>query len=174
LIFRIGYVIDKCQVCPGVAMLTSVAAQYTQYNLKDTAQFFGASEWNIRDLRRSVGDGSNVTLFAAITTGWNYFNVEDMTRLAGDEWKPHQLDLLAHMLVQGTYTNAQLLERYQAEGPYNLTTLTNQTIEVSFDTSKDAITIDGGDIIFSDLQGVDGYVVYTPIIVYTIQPITNF
>lgn len=150
--------IDKCQVCPGVAMLTSVAAGYTQYNLKDTAQFFGASEWNIRDLRRSVGDGTNLTLFAAITTGWDYFNVDDLTRLASDEWKPHQRDLLAHMLVQGSYTYAQLLERYLAEGPFNLTTLTNQTIEVNLDDSKDVLTIANGEIIFSDLQGVDGYV----------------
>ena len=153
-----GYVIDKCQVCNGVAMLTSVAAEYTTYNLRETAQFFGASEWILRDLRLSVGDGSNMTLFAALSTGWNFFNLEDMTRLAGDEWKPHQLDLLSHMLVQGAFTHEALQLRFNTEGPYNLTTLANQTLAIDFDASKSAITVNGAEVIFGDLQGVDGYV----------------
>jgi uncharacterized surface protein with fasciclin (FAS1) repeats len=153
-----GYVIDKCQVCPGVAMLTNVAAEYTTYNLKETAQFFGASEWILRDLRQSVGDGNNMTLFAAISTGWDFFNLEDMTRLAGDEWKPHQLDLLSHMLVQGASTREELELRYNTEGPYNLTTLANQTLAIDYDASKGALTVNGAEVIFGDIQGVDGYV----------------
>lgn len=153
-----GYVVDKCQVCPGVAMLTNFAAEYTTYNVKDTAQFFGASEWILRDLRQSVGDGSNVTLFASISTGWGFFNLEDMTRLAGDEWKPHQLNLLAHMLVQGAYTREALQSRFETEGPFNLTSLANQTLSMNFDTSKGALTVNDAEVIFGDVQGVDGYV----------------
>ena len=158
LFFSMGYVIDKCQVCPGVAMLTNVAAEYTTYNVKDTAQFFGASEWNLRDLRLSVGDGNNVTLFASITTGWSFFNLEDMTRLAGDEWKPHQLNLLSHMLVQGAYTQEALKTRFDTEGSYNLTSLANQTLVIDYEASKSAMTVNGAEVIFGDLQGVDGYV----------------
>jgi uncharacterized surface protein with fasciclin (FAS1) repeats len=147
-------VIDKCQVCPGVAMLTGFAADYTTYNMKDTAQFFTASEWNLRDLRQSVGNGEDITLFAAISTGWDFFNLEDKTRLATDEWKPHQLDLLSHMLVQGAYTRADLQARFASEGTFNLTTFTNQTIKVDFDSN--ILSIDGAEVIFGDMQGVDG------------------
>ena len=154
-----GYVIDKCQVCPGVAMLTNFAAEYTTtYNLKDTAQFFGASEWNLRDLRRSVGDGSDVTLFASLTTGWGFFNLEDMTRLAGDEWKRHQLDLLSHMIVQGKLTRDELKARFDSEGPYNLTSMANQTLAINYDADNSKITVNGAEVIFGDVQGVDGYV----------------
>jgi hypothetical protein len=154
--FSVGYVIDKCQVCPGVAMLVAVASEFTVYNLKDTAQFFQASEWNRRDLRQSVGDGTAVTLFATINTGWNFFNMEDITRLASDEWKPHQLDLLAHMMVQGTLTLKDLTTRYEQEGPYNLTSLVNQSIPVDFNKESNKLMVGGGDVFFSDIQGVDG------------------
>jgi uncharacterized surface protein with fasciclin (FAS1) repeats len=156
--FSMGYVIDKCQVCPGVAMLTNVAAEYTTYNMRDTAQFFVASEWNLRDLRRSVGTGENITLFASISTGWGFFSLEDTTRLAGDEWKPHQLDLLSHMLVQGAFTRDDLKARFDSEGQFNLTTLANQMIQVNYDESKSTLTVDGAEVIFGDVQGVDGYV----------------
>lgn len=157
LSLSVGYVIDKCQVCPGVAMLVDVASLHTIYNLKDTAQFFQASEWNRRDLRESVGDGSPLTLFASISTGWDFFNVDDMTRIAGDEWKPHQLDLLSHMLVQGIYTKEDLKAKYEAAGgAFNLTTLVNQTIKIEFDKTSDKVTADGGELFFPNIQGVDG------------------
>lgn len=149
--------VDKCQVCPGIAMLTGFAGDYTTYNMKDTAQFLGASEWNLRDLRLSVGNGDALTLFAAISTGWSFFNTEDMTRLATDEWKRHQLDLLSHMLVQGVHTQADLQTRFESEGPFNLTTLLNETIEVGYDSSEGKVTINGALIIFGDMQGVDGH-----------------
>ena len=137
-------------------MLVDVASLYTIYNLKDTAQFFQASEWNRRDLRESVGDGSPITMFASISTGWNFFNMDDVTRLAGDEWKPHQLDLLSHMLVQGLYTKEDLQAKYELEGAFNLTTLANQTIKVEFDKTNNKVTVEGGDLFFPNIQGVDG------------------
>jgi hypothetical protein len=154
--FRVGYVIDKCQVCPGIAMLTDVASEYTVYQLLDVAQFFRASEWNLRDLRLSVGNGELLTLFASISTGWDVFNTEDMTRLSGDEWKPHQLDLLAHCLVQGRLTKEDLQERYDNEGPFNLTSLVNQTILVDFNKATQKLTVAKGDLFFPNIQGVDG------------------
>jgi hypothetical protein len=137
-------------------MLTGFAGDYTTYNMKDSSQFFGASEWNLRDLRLSVGNGEKLTLFAAISTGWSFFNTEDMTRLATDEWKRHMLDLLSHMIVQGEFTQADLQTRFESEGPFNLTTLVNQTIEVGYDSSEGKLTIDGAFVIFGDMQGVDG------------------
>lgn len=137
-------------------MLTDVASVYTVYNLKDTAQFFTASGWNLRDLRRSVGDGSPVTLFASINDGWNVFNMDDINRLAGEEWKPHQIDLLSNMLVQGYYTYQDLQARFNKTGAYNLTTLINQTILIDFDSVKNTLSAAGGDIFFPNIQGVDG------------------
>lgn len=154
----VGYVVDKCLVCPGVAMLVDVAAVYTKYNLKDTAELFRASEWNLRDLRQSVGDGSALTLFASILTGWSFFNQDDQTRLSGDEWKPHQLDLLSHMLVQGVHTKEDLLAQYNQKGAFNLTSLLNQTIEVNLNTTMNDVSVAGGEFIKSNIQGVDGYV----------------
>jgi Fasciclin domain len=139
-------------------MLTDVASEYTIYNTLDVAQFFRASEWNLRDLRLSVGDGSDLTLFASINTGWSIFNTDDTTRLAGDEWKPHQLDMLSHMLVQGRWTEQDLKDKYETNGAFNLTSLLNQSIPVDFDSATGFITIAGGDLFFPDIQGVDGYV----------------
>lgn len=154
----VGYVVDKCQVCPGVAMLVDVAAKHTIYNLKDTAQFFRVSEWNNRDLRQSVGDGTDITLFASINTGWGFFNLEDVTRLASDKWKRHQWDLLRHMMVQGAHTYESLKERYDEEGPFNMTSLTNENILIGFDDTKQKVTVAGGEIFFPNIRGVDGLV----------------
>lgn len=137
-------------------MLTDVASEFTIYNLRDMAQFLRASEWNMRDLRLSVGNGSDVTMFASINTGWSVFSTEDTTRLSGDEWKPHQLDLLGHSIVQGRLTKEDLQARYDKEGAFNLTSLINQTILVDFDPLSDSITVDGGDLFFPNIQGVDG------------------
>jgi ethanolamine utilization microcompartment shell protein EutS len=67
------------------------------------------------------------------------------------------LDLLSHMIVQGEFTQQDLQTRFESEGPFNLTTLVNQTIEVGYDSSEGKVTIDGALVIFGDMQGVDGH-----------------
>jgi len=137
-------------------MLTRTAAEFTKYNLEDTAQMLYSSEWNMRDLRLSVGDGSKLTLFASLNTGWNFFNQVDKTRLTTDKWKRHQWDLLSHMLVQGYLTKSDLRDRYDQEGPYNLTSLANQTILVDFDNTEKKLIVDKGDLFYPNIEGVDG------------------
>jgi hypothetical protein len=140
-------------------MQVDYAADYTAYNTKETAQFMIASEWNLRNISESVGDGGPVTLFASANTGWNVFNLEDKTRLAGDEWKPHQWDLLRHMMVQGIYLLDDLKALYnQHGGSYNLTSLAGQPISIDYDASRDTILVDNGDLFYPDIKGVDGYV----------------
>jgi uncharacterized protein YvpB len=137
-------------------MLTNVAAEYTIYKMKFMAQFFRASGWNLRNLRESVGDGSPITLFASVDDGWKFFNIEDINRLAGEEWKPHQLDLLGNMIVQGIHSYQDLQTRFDKEGAYNLTTIINQTILIDYDKANSKLTAAGGDIFFPNIQGVDG------------------
>jgi uncharacterized surface protein with fasciclin (FAS1) repeats len=157
--YSVGYVVDKCQVCLGIAMLTNIASEYTlKYNLRDASQFFVASLWNLRNLSQSVGDGTDVTLFASVNSGWWFFNLEDVTRLASDEWHPHKLDLLRHMLVQGRYTYGDLYARYQNEGPYNLTSLAGQPLQVGYNEANKTITIEKGNFLYKDIYGVDGIV----------------
>lgn len=122
----------------------------------DMAQFLRASEWNRRDLTLSIGDGSNVTLFASMNTGFVFFNREDMTRLATDRWKRHLWDLLKHQILQGARTYDDLKQHYDEVGPYEVTSLAKQKYLIDYDSSIDEITIDGGRIVKRDIRGVDG------------------
>lgn len=153
-----GYVVDKCIVCSGVAMLANYAAEFTNYNLRDVSQFFIASEWNLRNLSLSVGDGGKVTLFACADTGFNRFNLEDTTKLASDKWKPHQWDLLRHNILQGEYTEQDLIDLYYNNSgmEYNLTALSGQNITFDYDEEREVVLVQGGDLWFSDIKGVDG------------------
>ena len=135
-------------------MLVDVAYQYTMYDTSDYAQLMGASEWNRRDLRLSIGDGTDITMFASIHAGWDFFNRDDMLRITTDEWKKHMLNLLAHTMVQGIWTKEALYERFEQIGPYELTSLAGEPIEVDF--SKGGV--EGGDLFFPNIIGVDGMV----------------
>lgn len=139
-------------------MLTDTASLYViKYNMKDMAQFLRASEWNRRDLSLSIGDGSNVTLFASMNTGFTQFlNREDMTRLSTDRWKRHLWDLLRHQIIQGARTYEDLREHYDQVGPYEVTTLAEQKYTVDYDSASGELTIDGGRIVKRDIRGVDG------------------
>jgi hypothetical protein len=77
-------------------------------------------------------------------------------------WKPHQLDFLKGMIVQGNLSEAQL-RKYVADGngSYNLTTLANQTMELTIDETRDVLLVAGGDLYFSDIHGVDGMLHFT-------------
>jgi len=153
-----GYVVDKCIVCSGVSMLTNYAAEYTNYNLRDISQFLIASEWNLRNLSRSVGDGGKITLFACADTGFNIFNLEDTTKLASDKWKPHQWDLLRHNIFQGEYKEQDLKDMWynNSQKEYNMTALSGQNVTFDYDEKRDMVLVQGGDLWFPDIKGLDG------------------
>jgi uncharacterized surface protein with fasciclin (FAS1) repeats len=166
-----GYVVDKCIVCSGIAMLVIYASEYTTYNLKDISQFLTASEWNLRNLSMSVGDGGKVTMFAGADDGWNFFNLEDTTRLATEEWKHHQWDLLRHCMVQGEYLVQDLKNMWfneYNETDFNMTSLAKQNITIGYDKETDTVLVDKGKLWLGDIQGVDGYVVLDRYIVVVI------
>jgi uncharacterized surface protein with fasciclin (FAS1) repeats len=159
----VGYVVDKCPICPGVAMLIDYATEFTgrKYNLRQTSTFFVASMWNLRNLSLSVGDGSEITMLASNDDGWKVFNLQDMTRLASDQWNPHKLDLLRHNLIQGRLSYNDLLQKYQTEGTFNLTSLAGQPVTIGYNEDNKTITVAGGDIFYKDVQGTDGLVHFT-------------
>ena len=152
-----GYVVDKCIVCSGVAMLANYAAEFTTHKLRDVAQFFIASEWNLRNLSLSVGDGGPVTMFACSDPGFSIFNLEDVTKLASDKWKPHQWDLLRHNLLQGIWTRQDFINKWkETNSKYNVTSLAGQDVLIDYDTERDVVLVNGGDMFEYDIKGVDG------------------
>ena len=154
---RVGYVVDKCLICPGVAMLTNYAAEYTIHNLRDVSQFLIASGWNLRDLSLSVGDGGPITMIAPVNAAWNFLNLDDTVRLATDKWKRHLFDLLKHLLIQGQYSKEDLKSLVEANGgPVNVTMLNGEHSVVTYDLQQNLVMIDGGKLFFSDVNGVDG------------------
>lgn len=139
-------------------MLVNYAAvRKTIFDMKDMAQFLIASEWNMRNLSSSIGDGGPITMFAAIGSGWSMVNLEDTVRLSTDKWKPHLLDLLSHSVVQGTVTHDDLIDQYNNNGgPFNLTTLAGQQISIDYDAARNKVVFEGGDIILENIKGIDG------------------
>lgn len=156
----VGYVVDKCPICPGIAMMAYYAAEYTIHSLRDVSQFFVSSEWNLRNLSYSLGDGTPFTFFAPINAGWDFLTLDDTTRLATDKWKRHLWDLLKHFLYQGEYSEQELKEMVLNNGrkPLNLTMMTGEKIMLDYDESRDVVKVGPGEIYFSDVRGVDGYV----------------
>lgn len=152
-----GYVVDKCIVCSGVSMLANYGAEFTNYNLRDISQFLISSEWNLRNLSLSVGDGGPITLLAAADQGFSIFNLEDTTRLASDKWKPHQWDLLRHNILQGEYTEKDFKDIWaENQTAYNLTTLAGQNVEFDYDPEEDVVLVQGGKLWKPNIKGVDG------------------
>jgi hypothetical protein len=138
-------------------MLVEYASEFTSFNMKDVSQLFVSSEWNRRNLALNVGDGSPVTLFASVNDGWLDVNGEDVTRLSTDEWKPHQWDMLRHMMIQGNWTYQMLQDRLTAnKGPYNITSLAGQNLTVDLNEDQTTLTISGGELFYPNVIGVDG------------------
>jgi len=154
-----GYVVDKCIVCSGAAMLLEYAAVYSPYSLKDAAQFWESSEWNLRNLSMSVGDGRPVTIFAAIDAAFDVFASDDRARLSTDKWKVHQLNFLRHNMLQGVYMEDDFVELwYNNSGKeYNITALSGENITFDYDEERKKVMVEGGDLWFSNIKGIDGY-----------------
>lgn len=155
----VGYVLDKCIICSGIAMLADYAAEYSTLNTKDAAQLFWGTEWNLRNLSSSVGDGTPLTMFASINTGFNFFTLEDTTRLSTDKWRRHLWDLTSHFLTQGVYSREKLMNMTKTNGgAWNLTMLTGENVTIDVDESRNMVLVDGGDLFMYDMKGQDGYV----------------
>lgn len=138
-------------------MLTDVAGSYTTYSVDDFAEFLQASQWNLRDLRQSVGNGTDVTMFASINSGWSFLDRDDIVRLGSDRWAPHLLDLLRHNIVQGAYTAQNLKNLFVKEaGPFELTSLAGQPFTIGYNANSNRLTIADGEVFVEDIQGVDG------------------
>lgn len=139
------------------------------YSMEYAYGFLWSTGWNVRDIRQSVGDGAEVTIFAMTRTGWTSFldrfglaaNREEFLRLIDRSWRPHLLDLVSNSMVQGLWSHERLMQRFQQEGPYNLTTLANEMIEVDYSTERQMLVVGGGNLIVKDMQGVDGMVHFT-------------
>eukprot|EP00522_Entomoneis_paludosa_P014952 CAMPEP_0172453626 /NCGR_PEP_ID=MMETSP1065-20121228/10853_1 /TAXON_ID=265537 /ORGANISM="Amphiprora paludosa, Strain CCMP125" /LENGTH=731 /DNA_ID=CAMNT_0013205811 /DNA_START=128 /DNA_END=2323 /DNA_ORIENTATION=- len=168
-----GYVVDKCIVCSGVAMLLEYAAVYTPFNLKDAAQFWETSEWNLRNLSMSAGNGGPVTVLASIDNAFNEFNAEDVARISTDKWKRHQWNFLHHQMIQGTYLEEDFVELwYNNSGrPYNITMISGENATFDYDEERKKVMVYGnavvdvnkryGDMWFSNLKGIDGLLHFT-------------
>jgi uncharacterized surface protein with fasciclin (FAS1) repeats len=154
----VGYILDKCPICPGIAMLANYAAEFTNHGLRDVSQLFVGSEWNLRNMSMSVGAGGPLTLFAPTNTGFDFFTLDDTTRLATDKWKRHLWDLLKHFLVDGELTKEDLKTRVQTQGKFNMTMLTGEPVLFDYDVDRNVVLVEGGDLYFPDVLGVDGYV----------------
>lgn len=157
----VGYIVDKCTVCSGVGMLLEYASVYLDDPiLKDAAQFYETSEWNLRNLSMSVGNGSKITLFAARDNAYNVFNLEDVKRLSTDKWKRHQWNFLQHTMLQGEYYDTDFVRLWEENlgKPYNLTAISGENITIDYDKDRKMVRIDDGDIIKANIQGIDGYV----------------
>jgi uncharacterized surface protein with fasciclin (FAS1) repeats len=152
----VGYVTDKCVVCPGVAMLAVYTADYTSINMKDLSQFFESSEWNLRNMSMNFAGGAPVTLFASHNEGFFQINSQDTTRLLTIKWQPHNWDFLSHMMIPGNFTYEYLDKLYETKGgDFNLTSLANQSLPVTR-AEDGTLEVAGGKIFKTDIQGIDG------------------
>ena len=157
----VGYVTDKCLVCPGIAMLVGYAADYAGLGGKLTSDLLQATGWNLRDLSLSVGSGGRMTLFASLASDWgDILPPEDFARLTTDpQWKLHFLDILKSMLVQGMYDGPALVRLVTEDGgPIQLTTLNGDILEIGFDPGQNRVTVNGLELFVANLRAVDGYV----------------
>lgn len=155
----VGFIVDKCVVCSGVAMLLNYAAVFVEaLNLEDASQFWETSEWNLRNVSMSTGNGSKVTVFAAIDNAYNVFNPEDVTRISTDKWKNHQWNFLNHQTLQGEYYAKDFIRLWEENlgKPYNLTALSGENITFDYDEERNMVLIQDGDFIQTDIKGVDG------------------
>jgi hypothetical protein len=62
-------------------------------------------------------------------------------------------------MLQGIYLEQDLKDLYEVNaGEYNLTSLAGENITFGYDAARDLIQYQGGDLFFTDIKGVDGYV----------------
>ena len=144
-------------------MVMDFAAEYTSINLKDMAQYYRSSEWNLRNLTRSIGTGQgSFNVFAPLQSGFGEFNIEVGVRISTLEWKRHLWDFLLHMTVEPARTNEEWYQLVNDAGGYlqvKMLSGFNTTMQID---EEGELTIDGARMLKPyDMKGVDGYALQT-------------
>lgn len=139
-------------------MLMIFCADYTTINLKDMAQYYRSSEWNLRNLTTSIGTAQgSFNVFAPLQDGYGEFNIEVAVRISTLEWRRHLWDFLLHMTVEPAYTTEELYEVVTDAGGYlemKMLSGFNTTFEID---QEGELTIDGARFLKPyDMKGVDG------------------
>ena len=143
-------------------MIMNFCAEFTTINLKDMAQYYRSSEWNLRNLTKSIGTGhGSFNVFAPLQSGYGEFNIEVGVRISTLEWKRHLWDFLLHMTVEPAYTTDEWIEIVNEAGGYlqvKMLSGFNTTMQIN---EEGELTIDGARMLKPyDMKGVDGYARY--------------
>ena len=151
-------IVKKPLVPPGIAMLMKFCADFTTINLKDMAQYYISSGWNIRNLTKSIGtDQGSFNVFAPIQDGYGEFNIEVAVRISTLEWQRHLWDFLLHMTVEPQRSMEEWKAMTEDAGGYMQVKMLsgfNTTFEIDEDGE---LTIDGARFLKPyDMLGVDG------------------
>jgi len=135
-------------------------AQFTTINLKDMAQYYKSSEWDLRNLTRSIGTGQgSFNVFAPLQDGCGEFNIEVAVRITTLEWRRHLWDFLLHTTAEPARTTEELYEAVEAADGF-LPVKMLSGFETTFEIDDEGeITIDGARMLKPyDVKGVDGYI----------------
>ncbi|CAB9502787.1 expressed unknown protein [Seminavis robusta] len=171
----------KPLIPPGLAMLMQFCADYTTINLKDMAQYYRSSEWNLRNLSKSIGtQQGSFSVFAPLQDGYGVFNIEVGVRISTLEWKRHLWDFLLHLTMEPAYTTDELYQLLEdAGGTMEVKMLSGFHTTFALDDEGE-LTIDGARLLKPyDMKGVDGYihlveqVPLPPSVLYTIYDQTQ-
>ena len=148
----------KPLVPPGLAMIMGFCADFTTINLKDMYQYYVSSEWNLRNLTRSIGTAQgSFNVFAPLQSGYGEFNIEVAVRISTLEWKRHLWDFLLHLTVEPARTTEEWYDIVEAAGGI-LTVKMLSGFNTTFVIDEDGeLTIDGARFLKPyDMKGVDG------------------
>ena len=151
--FSIGFVLDKCLLCPGVAELLELSGTLANFDVQDTVDMLQLTGWNLRDISQAVG--GPFTFFASVRP--DVLSEQYLTRFKSNNWPLHRLEYLKSLMVAGKYSPEDLYRIYrEEEGPYNLTTINGDSLLVDYIRLNDTLRVGGGDLVISNLQAVDG------------------
>jgi hypothetical protein len=151
-------IVQKPLVPPGLAMVMGYTGDFTTINLKDIHQFYISSEWNLRDLTKSIGTAQgNFSVFSPLEDGFGDFNNEVADRISTLEWMRHMWDFLLHLTVEPALTRDQWYQRVQeANNSLSVKMLSGFNTNFVID-ENDVMLIDGSPFRNPyDLKGIDG------------------
>jgi len=156
----ITQIVTKPLIPPGIPMIMKFCAEYTTINLKDMAQYYKSSGWNVRNLTTAIGtDQGSFNVFAPLQSGYGKFNIEVGIRISTLEWQRHLWDFLLHLTVEPAYTTEQLYQIVEDAGGYlqmKMLSGFNTTFQIDQDGE---LTVDGARFLRPyDMKGVDGYI----------------
>lgn len=142
-------------------MITAVDPERTTLNATDFVNIFRMSGWNERDLRPYF-DGQSVTLFASTNEGWAKITQEEKVRFNNPEWRYHLIDLITSQIAPGRWSLEDLFSYYQENGPYNLTMMNGDTLEIDYNDATELLMAGSGDnrgdFFLANMEGIDGCV----------------